>query len=83
MKHAAIGVASDRSAMFNLLVIVALSAAVAVNAGLVSAIDYRVVARDVAFYTFSIFSFVGAANDGSILWWEVSIYHQSPLSLSS
>lgn len=69
--------------MFNLLVIVAISAAVAVNAGLVSSIDYRVVARDVAFYTVSIFSFVGAANDGKILWWEVSIDYQSPLTPSS
>ena len=59
--------------MFNILVIVALSAAVAVNAGLVSKVDHRVVARDVTFYMASIFTLVGSAIDGKITWWEVRI----------
>lgn len=57
--------------MFNVLVIVALSAAVASKSGSTLKIDHRVVARDVSFYTGSIFILVLAANDGKIQWWEV------------
>lgn len=57
--------------MFNVLVIVALSAAVASKSGATLKIDRRVVARDVSFYTGSIFILVLAANDGNIQWWEV------------
>ena len=58
--------------MFNVLVIVALSAAVAAKSGASGKIDHRVVARDVSFYTCSIFLLVASANDGEISWWEVS-----------
>ncbi|CBN74651.1 conserved unknown protein [Ectocarpus siliculosus] len=61
------------SAMFNVLVIVALSAAVAVKSGTSGTIDHRVVARDVSFYTCSIFMLVAAASDGEIRWWEALI----------
>ncbi|CAM9973510.1 unnamed protein product [Scytosiphon promiscuus] len=60
------------SAMFNVLVIVALSAAVAAKSGASGVIDHRVVARDVSFYTCSIFMLVASANDGEIQWWEAS-----------
>ncbi|CAM9725571.1 unnamed protein product [Ectocarpus sp. 12 AP-2014] len=56
--------------MFNVLVIVALSAAVAVKSGTSGTIDHRVVARDVSFYTCSIFMLVASASDGEIRWWE-------------
>lgn len=57
--------------MFNVLVIVSLSAAVAANCGASGVIDHRVVARDVSFYTSSIFMLVAFASDGKIRWWEV------------
>lgn len=61
----------DSSAMFNMLVIVAVSAAVATRSGNSLKIDRRVVARDVSFYTASIAILVLAFNDGEIRWWEV------------
>lgn len=57
--------------MFNVLVIVALSAAVAAKSGSSAKIDRRVVARDVTFYTGSIIILVASARDGLIQWWEV------------
>lgn len=57
--------------MFNVLVIVALSAAVAANAGSSGKVDHRVVARDVVFYTASILTLVMSSSDGKIQWWEV------------
>lgn len=60
--------------MFNVLVIVALSAAIAAKYGASGIIDHRVVARDVSFYTCSIFMLVAFASDGEILWWEVGVY---------
>lgn len=59
--------------MFNVLVIVALSAAVAAKSGASGKIDHRVVARDVCFYTCSILLLVLSASDGKIQWWQVSI----------
>lgn len=61
--------------MFNVLVIVALSAAVAAKSGTSGTIDHRVVARDVSFYTCSIFMLVASASDGEIRWWEVGGLH--------
>lgn len=58
--------------MFNMLVIVAMSAAVAISSGSPLKIDHRVVARDVSFYTGSIVLLVVAFIDGEIQWWEVS-----------
>ena len=57
--------------MFNMLVIVAMSAAVATRSGNSLKIDQRVVARDVSFYTASIAILVLAFNDGEVRWWEV------------
>lgn len=62
-----------RSAMFNVLVIVALSAAVAAKNGVSGIIDHRVVARDICFYTCSILLLVTSVNDDQIEWWEVSL----------
>lgn len=59
--------------MFNVLVIVALSAAVAAKSGASGTVDHRVVARDVCFYTCSILLLVFSASDGQILWWEVRL----------
>ncbi|CAM9516662.1 unnamed protein product [Ectocarpus fasciculatus] len=59
--------------MFNVLVIVALSAAVAAKSGTNGTIDHRVVARDVSFYTCSIFMLVASASDGEIRWWEALV----------
>lgn len=70
----------SRSAMFNVLVIVALSAAVAVKSGASGIIDHRVVARDVCFYTCSILLLVLSASDGQIMWWEVSLAFRCPIS---
>lgn len=67
--------------MFNVLVIVALSAAVAANAGSSAKIDHRVVARDVTFYTASIFMLVASASDGKIYWWEVRTKYASIVML--
>lgn len=63
-----------RSAMFNILVIVAMSAAVAARSGASLKIDHRVVARDVSFYSGSIVLLVAFFSDGKITWWEVRMY---------
>lgn len=57
--------------MFNMLVIVAMSAAVATRGGNSLKIDHRVVARDVSFYMASITVLVLSFIDGEIQWWEV------------
>lgn len=57
--------------MFNMLVIVAISAAVATRGGNSLKIDHRVVARDVSFYVASITILAIAFIDGEIHWWEV------------
>lgn len=62
---------TDRSAMFNVLVIVALSAAIATNCGSSAKVDHRVVARDVTFYTGSIAILIASTEDGIVEWWEV------------
>jgi Ca2+/Na+ antiporter len=56
--------------MFNILVIVALSAAVASKNGGSLAIDYRPVARDVSFYTASILLLGTMFADSLVTWWE-------------
>ncbi|CAM9158603.1 unnamed protein product [Choristocarpus tenellus] len=56
--------------MFNILVIVALSAAVATQQGTKLPIDWRIVARDVSFYTASILLLGAMFIDGEIAWWE-------------
>jgi len=60
------------SAMFNILVIVALSAAVAGKSGASLAIDYRPVARDVCFYSYSILLLAVFFQDGIIHAWEAA-----------
>mmetsp|Transcript_7581 Transcript_7581/g.13658 ORF Transcript_7581/g.13658 Transcript_7581/m.13658 type:complete len:532 (+) Transcript_7581:215-1810(+) len=54
------------SAMFNILVIVALSAAVAGKSGAALKIDYRPVTRDVCFYSYSILLLALFFTDGNI-----------------
>jgi len=61
------------SAMFNILVIVALSAAVAGRSGASLAIDYRPVTRDVCFYSYSILLLAIFFTDGNIEMWEALI----------
>jgi Ca2+/Na+ antiporter len=61
------------SAMFNILVIVALSAAIAGKGGGSLAIDYRPVARDVGFYTYSILLCWIFFADGVIELYEAAI----------
>jgi len=61
------------SAMFNILVIVALSAAVAGKSGASLAIDYRPVARDVCFYTYSILLLAIFFDDGEITVIEAAV----------
>lgn len=58
------------SAVFNLLVIVALSAALA---GQILNLDWRPITRDSFFYALSIAVFVGFSWDGYIEWWEALI----------
>lgn len=58
------------SAMFNILVIVALSCAVAARSGASLDIDYRPVARDATYYTCSILLLAGFFWDAKIQWWE-------------
>ncbi|CAG5101937.1 Oidioi.mRNA.OKI2018_I69.chr1.g68.t2.cds [Oikopleura dioica] len=58
------------SAVFNLLVIVALSAALA---GKSLNLDWRPLARDATYYAISIGFLVGFAWDGYITWWEALI----------
>lgn len=58
------------SAMFNILVIVALSAAVAGRNGSSIHIDWRPVCRDVIFYSYSIMILALAFLDEEVQWWE-------------
>ena len=58
------------SAMFNILVIVALSAAVAGTGGASIHIDWRPVCRDVLFYSFSIGLLGLVFLDAEVQWWE-------------
>lgn len=58
------------SAMFNILVIVALSAAVAGRGGGSIPIDWRPVSRDVIFYTISIALLTVVFIDSEVQWWE-------------
>lgn len=58
------------SAMFNILVIVALSAAVAGRDGNSILIDWRPVSRDVAFYSYSILILTLVFLDSEVQWWE-------------
>lgn len=58
------------SAMFNILVIVALSAAVAGKNGAAINIDWRPVCRDVLFYSYSIVVLALVFKDGRAEWWE-------------
>lgn len=58
------------SAMFNILVIVALSAAVAGSGGGSIHIDWRPVCRDVLFYSYSIGILALVFLDSEVQWWE-------------
>merc|ERR1711871_216219 len=58
------------SAMFNILIIVALAAAVAPGS---LKIDFKPILRDVAFYSLSIAEMVIFFSDGSVYWWEAMI----------
>ena len=58
------------SAVFNLLVIVALSAALS---GKILNLDWRPLARDATFYTISIAILIIFAWDGMITWYEATI----------
>lgn len=58
------------SAMFNILVIVALSAAVAGQNGNSIFIDWRPVCRDVTFYCYSILILCLVFLDSEVQWWE-------------
>lgn len=55
------------SAVFNILIIIALTAALA---GQVLHLDYRPLLRDSFFYGMSIACFIGFSWDGKITWWE-------------
>ena len=68
------------SAMFNILVIVALSAAVAGKAGSSLSIDYRPVTRDVCFYLYSIVILAIFFDDGKIVLYESLIMWMSYLA---
>ena len=68
------------SAMFNILVIVALSAAVAGKSGASLKIDYRPVTRDVCFYSYSILLLALFFTDGEIMAWEASVMWVSYLA---
>jgi len=61
------------SAMFNILVIVALSAAIAGRGGASLTIDYRPVSRDVGFYSYSILLSWIFFRDGEIVLYEATI----------
>ena len=61
------------SAMFNILVIVALSCAVAGASGASLLIDWRPVARDVTFYCTSIVMLAVFFNDGKVETWEAVV----------
>lgn len=58
------------SAMFNILVIVALSAAVAGKNGSSINIDWRPVCRDIIFYSYSILVLALVFLDSEVQWWE-------------
>ena len=58
------------SAMFNILVIVALSAFVAARSGANLLIDWKPVTRDVAYYSTSIIILAIFFMDGKVYWWE-------------
>lgn len=58
------------SAMFNILVIVALSAAVAGQNGSSIHIDWRPVSRDIVFYSYSIMVLALVFLDSEVQWWE-------------
>lgn len=58
------------SAMFNILVIVALSAVVAGSDGATIPIDWRPVCRDVSFYSLSILLLTLVFLDDEVQWWE-------------
>lgn len=58
------------SAMFNILVIVALSAAVAGAGGGSIQIDWRPVCRDILFYSYSIGILALVFLDSEVQWWE-------------
>ncbi|XP_075262242.1 sodium/potassium/calcium exchanger 2-like [Convolutriloba macropyga] len=58
------------SAIFNLLIIIALSAALSKE---VLHLDWRPLARDSLFYACSIFMFIGFAWDGELLLWECGV----------
>lgn len=58
------------SAMFNILVIVALSAAVAGKNGSSIHIDWRPVCRDIVFYSYSILVLALVFLDSKVQWWE-------------
>lgn len=58
------------SAMFNILIIVALAAAVAPGS---LKIDFKPILRDVSFYSLSIAEMVIFFGDGSVYWWEAMI----------
>ncbi|XP_067945473.1 sodium/potassium/calcium exchanger 3-like [Watersipora subatra] len=55
------------SAVFNILIIIALTGALA---GQVLQLDWRPLARDITFYAVSIAAFLGASYDGKITWYE-------------
>ncbi|CAM9508671.1 unnamed protein product [Chrysoparadoxa australica] len=61
------------SAMFNILVIVALSAAVVGTAGASILVDWRPVSRDVAWYSYSILLLALFLLDGQIKTWEAMV----------
>lgn len=58
------------SAMFNILVIVALSAVVAGSDGAEIPVDWRPVCRDVSFYSLSILLLTLVFLDSEVEWWE-------------
>lgn len=58
------------SAMFNILIIVALSAAIAAQSGASLDIDWRPVTRDASFYVSSIILLYIFFFDGKVYWWE-------------
>jgi K+-dependent Na+/Ca+ exchanger-like protein len=61
------------SAMFNILIIVALSAAIAAQNNAALDIDWRPVTRDATFYTMSIILLGVFFWDAKIYWWEGAI----------
>jgi len=71
MGHAEVGAGTIvGSAVFNILVIIALSAALA---GEILSVDYRCIVRDGSFYGISIILFIIFSNDSYFYWWESTI----------